>query len=91
MVSLHNTMYSQISIQTMQCLESFNTTGTYSQNVDFGEDNNSFVIVTGHTDTNCIQEKLPEGRRIVDISFMWNEIHRAFNNHARGIECQFKD
>ncbi|KAL6416491.1 hypothetical protein ACFW04_013418 [Cataglyphis niger] len=22
---------------------------------------------------------------------MWNEIHRTFDNHARGIECQFKD
>jgi len=22
---------------------------------------------------------------------MWNEIHRTFDNHARGIECSFKD
>ncbi|KAL6418053.1 hypothetical protein ACFW04_012378 [Cataglyphis niger] len=41
--------------------------------------------------TSCIQEILPKGRRIVDISFMWNEVHRTFNNHARGLKCQFKE
>ncbi|XP_067203566.1 uncharacterized protein [Linepithema humile] len=34
---------------------------------------------------------MPESRCIVDLSFMWNEIHRVFDDHARGIECQFKD
>lgn len=32
-----------------------------------------------------------EGRRIVNLSFVWKEIHRTFDNHARGIECQFRD
>jgi len=60
------------------------------QNVKLYEDN-YFVIDNGSLDTNRIQESMPEDRRIVDISFMWSEIHRTFDNHARGIECQFKD
>jgi len=42
-------------------------------------------------DINRIQEHKPEGRRIVDISFFLTEMHRTFDNHARGIECPFKD
>ena len=61
------------------------------ENVELDEDNDALVIESGPLDPNRIQESLPEGRRIVDISFMWNEIHRTFDNHARGIECQFKD
>ncbi|KAL6416527.1 hypothetical protein ACFW04_013390 [Cataglyphis niger] len=79
-------MDSIISTQTMPCLESTSNTGIC--NVEFY---NNFVIENGLLDTNRIQESMPEGRRIVDISFMWNEIHKTFNNHARGIECQFKD
>jgi len=55
---------------------------------------NGFVIETVDKDLldkNCIQEILPKGRSIVDICFMWNEIHRTFDNHMRGIECQFKN
>ncbi|RLU14850.1 hypothetical protein DMN91_012737, partial [Ooceraea biroi] len=55
------------------------------------EDDNDLVVESGGLDTGRIQENLPEGRRIVDISYMWNEIHRTFDKHARGIECQFKD
>ncbi|KAL6417612.1 hypothetical protein ACFW04_014415 [Cataglyphis niger] len=82
-------MDSIISTQTMPWLESTSNTGICI--VEFCEDNNNFVIENGLLDTNRIQESMPEGRRIVDISFMWNEIHKTFNNHARGIECQFKD
>jgi len=74
----------------MQCLESTSDTGMYRyQSVQLCQDN--FLIDNGPPHTNRIQENMPEGRRIVDISFMWNEIHRTFDNHARGIECQFKD
>ncbi|KAL6416801.1 hypothetical protein ACFW04_014827 [Cataglyphis niger] len=73
----------------MPCLESTSNTGIC--NVEFCKDNNNFIIENGLLDTNRIQESMPEGRRIVDISFMWNEIHKTFNNHAQGIECQFKD
>jgi len=62
----------------------------YYKNVELCDDD-SFVIDNGPLDANHIQESMPEGRRIVDISFMWNEIHRTFDNHARGVECQFKD
>ena len=61
------------------------------ENVDFCEDNDAFVIENDPLDPKRIQESMPEGRRIVDISFIWNEIHRKFDNHAREIECQFKD
>src|SRR5580765_7772343 len=89
--SLPHTMDSKVSTQIMQCLESTVNTGMCYKNVEKCEDNNNFVIDNGPLDTNRIQESMPEGRRIVDISFMWNEIHRTFDNHARGIECQFKD
>ncbi|XP_072766253.1 uncharacterized protein [Anoplolepis gracilipes] len=79
-------MDSKANIQ-MQCLES--NTGMYIESCE--DDNDSFVIEKSLPDTNSIQESMVEGCRIVDVSFMWNEIHRTFNNHARGIECQFKD
>jgi len=37
-----------------------------------------------------IQDNIPEGRRI-DLTFIFKELHRTFDNHARGIDCQFKD
>jgi hypothetical protein len=80
-------MDSKVNTEVMHCLEK----GTYYQNVELCEDNSFVIDDKGVLDANAIQESLPEGRRIVDISFMWNEIHRTFNNHARGIECQFKD
>jgi len=79
----------EVSTQ-MQCLESISNTGMCYENIEL-EDNNTFVIDNGPLDAYRIKESIPEGRRIVDISFLWSEIHRTFDNHARGIECQFKD
>lgn len=56
-------MDSKISTQVMQCLES--NKGTYNQN-DNCDDNNSLVINKALLHNSCIQENLPEGRRIVD-------------------------
>jgi len=39
---------------------------------------------------NNISKNIPEGRCIVDICYMWNEIHRTFDDHAQGMQCQFK-
>ncbi|KMQ82989.1 hypothetical protein RF55_21247 [Lasius niger] len=89
--SLPDTMDSKVSTKTMQYLESASNTGMCYKNVELCKDNNNFVVENGLLDTNRSQESMPEGRRIVDISFMWNEIHRTFDNHAQGIECQFKD
>lgn len=65
---------------------------TYNENVENCEDQEDLII-----DNNCLSDRInsipkniPEGRYLVDISFMWNEIHRIFDDHARGIECQFK-
>ncbi|XP_029680218.1 uncharacterized protein LOC115245866 [Formica exsecta] len=84
-------MDSKVSTQITQCLESTLNTGMCYQNVELCEDNNNYVIENGLLDTNRIQESMPEGHRVVDISFLWNEIHRTFANHAQEIECQFKD
>ncbi|KMQ86367.1 hypothetical protein RF55_14655 [Lasius niger] len=66
--------------------------GMYIEKVVHSEDNENLVIDNkGLLDTNRIQECMPKGRSIVDFSFIWTELHRTFNNHARGIECQFKD
>jgi len=64
--------------------------GTY-ENVDESGEDKYFVIEKSLPDTNRIEECMPEGRRLVDLGFLWQEIHRTFDNHARGIECQFKD
>jgi hypothetical protein len=82
---------SEINTNVMQCLKQ-QQKAMCNENIELCEDK-SFVIETidkDSLDTNSIQESLPKGRNIVDISFMWNEIHRTFDNHARGIECQFK-
>nr|XP_034192329.1 uncharacterized protein LOC117609774 [Osmia lignaria]XP_034192330.1 uncharacterized protein LOC117609774 [Osmia lignaria]XP_034192331.1 uncharacterized protein LOC117609774 [Osmia lignaria]XP_034192332.1 uncharacterized protein LOC117609774 [Osmia lignaria]XP_034192333.1 uncharacterized protein LOC117609774 [Osmia lignaria] len=60
------------------------------QNVLDDSDDNLIVDV-GHEDMGHISENVPDGRRIVDVQFFWNEIHRTFDNHARGIECHFRD
>ncbi|XP_067214349.1 uncharacterized protein [Linepithema humile] len=76
----------------MQCLKQEENTSDPNIDVDNDKDNDSFVIDnTGLLDANAIQESMPVGRSIVDTTFMLNEIHRVFDNHARGIECQFKD
>jgi len=83
---------SEINTNVMQCLEQ-QQKAMCNENVELCKDN-SFLIETIDKDplvTNSIQESLSKGRSIVYISFMWNEIHRTFDNHARGIECQFKD
>ena len=78
----------KVNTTVVQCREEKGTL----KNVDLSEDNNTFVIDdSGLLDTYRVKENVPEGRSIIDISFMWNEIHRTFNNHLRGIECQFKD
>ncbi|XP_077260812.1 uncharacterized protein LOC143896691 [Temnothorax americanus] len=92
--TLCDKMDSNISTEVMQCkaMEQ-NVQGMFVEKVPHSEDNLENLVIDneGLMDANRIQENLPEGRRIVDISFMWNEMHRIFDNHARGIECQFKD
>ncbi|XP_011705467.1 PREDICTED: uncharacterized protein LOC105460669, partial [Wasmannia auropunctata] len=72
------------------CVDTKNK-GTY-ENVHICEDDDTLVIEPqGDLDKNRIQDHEPEGNRIIDISFFHKELHRTFDNHARGIECQFKD
>jgi len=80
---------SEVSTQVVQCLE---PVSDLNQNVEKCEDDNILVIDNkGLLDIDRIQEHEPEGDRIVNISFFLKEMHRTFDNHARGIECLFKD
>jgi len=64
---------------------------TYKR-IDNCEDNDTLVIDnTGLLDVGRIQENMPEGRCIVDLSFMLKEIRNTYKNHKRGIDCQYDD
>lgn len=61
---------------------------TKNENIKYYED-----LIMDNNLSNKINNKpknIFEGCCVVDIYYMWNEIHRTFNDHARGIECQFK-
>jgi len=83
--SFPDTMDSKANSQIMHYQESNTDMYKVEQDVEFCEDDKDFVIQNSPLDMNRIQENLPQGRRIVDISFLWNEIHRTFDNHTRGI------
>ncbi|XP_036144319.1 uncharacterized protein LOC118646123 [Monomorium pharaonis] len=55
------------------------------------EDDTLVIEKTGLVDTERIQQYEPKEDGIINISFFHEELHRTFDNHARGIECQFKD
>lgn len=86
---------SNVSAEVTQCCNPEHEVRKQSINIPNNAncDNcDTFVIEnTGLLDTNSIKENLPEGRRIIDFAHMWTEIHRIFDNHARGIQCLFKD
>jgi len=75
---------SEVSTQVVQCLE---PVSELNQNVEKCEDDNTLVINKGLLNIDCIQKHEPEGDRIINISFFLKEMHRTFDNHARGIEC----
>jgi len=54
---------------------------TYKR-IDTCDDNDTLVIDnTGLLDVGRIQENMPEGRCIVDLSFMLKEIRNTYKNH----------
>jgi len=64
---------------------------TYKR-IDTCDDNDTLVIDnTGLLDVGRIQENMPEGRCIVDLSFTLKEIRRTYENHKQGIDCQYDD
>nr|XP_012227737.1 PREDICTED: uncharacterized protein LOC105675302 isoform X2 [Linepithema humile] len=82
--------------------ETYEENGVYNLNIKHFEDNkdedDTITIEKSSCllDAMCMQENIPEGRCIVDISFVWNELRRVFDNHMDhsvfiGIKCQFKD
>ncbi|KYM97805.1 hypothetical protein ALC62_11500, partial [Cyphomyrmex costatus] len=87
---LSDLMDSKISIEGTQYLKQ-------DKHINFQKcvDNNDLVIEnTGLADTNHIeriQQHESQGHRIIDIAFFNAELHRVFDNHARGIDCLFKD
>lgn len=60
----------------------------FSQSIEYPVDTKDSI--DNLVDTLGTQENIPTGCCIVDISFIWSELHKIFNNHARGIDCQFK-
>ncbi|XP_029163957.1 uncharacterized protein LOC114935316 [Nylanderia fulva] len=58
---------------------------TYNENSENCEDKEDLII-----DNDYFSNRIPEGRFIVDFSFIWKEMHRLFDNHAQKPECQFK-
>jgi len=52
-------------------------------------ENDDTLVIDNKVDVNRIQEHKSEDR-IVDITFFLSEMHKTFDNHARGIECPFK-
>ncbi|XP_070523169.1 uncharacterized protein [Cardiocondyla obscurior] len=74
-----------------KCLERIsNEKGTVKNILHYENDNNLVIDKTG-VDIDNIKDHEPEGRRIIDVPYFLKEMHRTFDNHARGIECQFKD
>lgn len=62
--------------------------GTYEE---INNNNETLVIEKTSEIDMDVQDNIPAGRRIVDLSFVIKELHRTFDNHAQGIDCQFKD
>lgn len=50
-------------------------------------DNESYRNLSNRRCGRC----MPKSRSIIDFSFMWDEIHRTFDNHAKQMYCHFKD
>lgn len=67
----------------------------YNPNIRHVEDNKDGKTVTERNNClmndMCVQEIIFQGRCIIDISFVWSELYRAFNKHIQGTKCQFKD
>ncbi|XP_011858729.1 PREDICTED: uncharacterized protein LOC105556253, partial [Vollenhovia emeryi] len=74
------------------CLDATPRSVSTYENVLYCENDNTLVIDNENPlDINRIQEHKIEGNRIVNYSFFSKEMHRTFDNHARRIECRFKD
>jgi len=66
------------------------------ENVDKSETDNTvedtlLIEKTNELDMNYIQENLPKGRFIINLSYYTRELYRTYINHKRGIDCQFND
>ncbi|XP_070529851.1 uncharacterized protein [Cardiocondyla obscurior] len=55
------------------------------------EDDKSYLTIEKGLDINTVQEHEPDGNYIINMSHFLKEMHRTFDEHARGIECLFKD
>lgn len=73
-------------------IDNVETTENCNKKDDTLNDNSEYEDLK--IDNNCsassvIQEKIPTGNSILNISYFLSELHREFDNHARGIDCQF--
>lgn len=66
------------------------------ENVDKSETDNVvedtlLIEKTDKLDMNYIQENLPKGRFIMNLSYYTRELYRTYINHKQGIDCQLND
>ncbi|XP_029173197.1 uncharacterized protein LOC114942073 [Nylanderia fulva] len=75
------------NIQVMRCLES----NTDICNVENGVEDDKYYVIEkikkSSIDKDDIKENLPAGRRIMDFSFIWTELHRIFDRHNKALDC----
>ena len=88
---LPDSMDSTFSTGDTLCLQPISIIKGECKNVQKCKDNNLVIEKTSLVDTDRIQQYEPKEDGIINISFFHEELHRTFDNHARGIECQFKD
>jgi len=76
------------NIENIENIEDCEGKSTYNQSIEYSKEEiiNSNCSVNGCN----ISEKIPLGRCIINFSFFLNELHNVFDNHARGIDCQFE-
>lgn len=85
-----NTGVSQ-SVGTEEGTAQIENEGMYEKNVEHCANDDYYVVQKDLLHANGIEKNMPEGRSIVDINFMYNEIQRSYNDHIRGVECLFRD
>jgi len=78
------------NIDNIENVEDYEGKSTYNQSIGYSKDKKEIINSNCSVNGCNIQEKIPLGRCIINLSFFLNELHNVFDNHARGIDCQFE-
>jgi len=85
-----NKNLSFINIDNIENVEDYEGKSTYNQSIGYSKDKKEIINSNCSVNGCNIQEKIPLGRCIINLSFFLKELHNVFDNHARGIDCQFE-